>query len=169
MTEQQKKIELLQRIARRLNEAHVQWALGASMLLYFKSITSEFHDIDLMVADHDAECVRTILSEMGKLCPPDPMPNPMYRTKVFMEFLIDSIEVDVMADFAIVHEGTVYDCSLREDQIVEKMLLGAEVIPLQSPQLWCKYYRLMGRPQKVDMIEKALSCGSPSRQPSQKA
>ena len=84
MKEEQKKIELLQKIAHRLNEAHVQWALGASMLLYFKSITSEFHDIDLMVADHDAECVRTILSEMGELCPPDPMPNPMYRTKAFM-------------------------------------------------------------------------------------
>ena len=68
MKEEQKKIELLQKIAHRLNEAHVQWALGASMLLYFKSITSEFHDIDLMVADHDAECVRTILSEMGELC-----------------------------------------------------------------------------------------------------
>ena len=169
MKEEQKKIELLQKIAHRLNEAHVQWALGASMLLYFKSITSEFHDIDLMVADHDAECVRTILSEMGELCPPDLMPNPMYRTKAFMEFLIDSIEVDVMAGFAIVHEGTVYDCSLRGDQIVEKMLLGTEVIPLQSPWLWCKYYRLMRRPQKADIIEKALSCGIPSQQPSPKA
>ena len=169
MKEEQKKIELLQKIAHRLNEAHVQWALGASMLLYFKSITSEFHDIDLMVADHDAECVRGILLEMGELRPSDPMPNPMYRTKAFMEFLIDSIEVDVMAGFAIVHEGTVYDFSLREDQIVENMLLGTEVIPLQSPRLWCKYYRLMGRPQKADMIEKALSCGIPSQQPSPKA
>lgn len=122
------------------------------MLLYFKSITSEFHDIDLMVADHDAECVRTILSEMGKLCPPDPMPNPMYRTKAFMEFLIDSIEVDVMAGFAIVHEGTVYDCSLREDQIVEKMLLGTEVIPLQSPRLWCKYYPSKGRHDRESIV-----------------
>ena len=77
----------------------VQWALGASMLLYFKGITSEFHDIDLLVSEHDAECVRRILSEMGELCPPDPMPNPMYRTKAFMEFLIDSIEVDDMAGF----------------------------------------------------------------------
>ena len=54
----EKKIELLQKIAHRLNEAHVQWALGASMLLYFKSITSEFHDIDLMVADHAVFDVR---------------------------------------------------------------------------------------------------------------
>ena len=144
----QEKIQLLLRIAHRLNEAHIEWALGASMLLYFKGITSGFHDIDLMVADCDAECVRTILSEMGENCPSDPIPSPMYRTKTFMEFLIDSVEVDVMAGFAIVKDGKVYDCALRKEQIVEKMRLGTEVIPLQSPLLWCKYYRLMGRDEK---------------------
>ena len=81
----------------------------------------------------------------------------MYQTKTFLEFRIDSIEVDVMAGFAVVNEGKVFDCSLRENQIVEKVLLGTEVIPLQSPLLWCKYYRLMGRAEKADMIEKALA------------
>ncbi len=46
MPEIQKKIELLQKIAHRFNEANIEWALGASMLLYFKGIISEFHDID---------------------------------------------------------------------------------------------------------------------------
>lgn len=156
MAETQEKIQLLLRIAHRLNEAHVEWALGASMLMYFKEIISEFHDIDLMIADFDAECVRTILSEMGESCPSDSIPNPIYQTKTFMEFLIDSVEVDVMAGFAIVKDGKVYDCSLRKEQIVEKMPLGEEVIPLQSPLLWCKYYRLMGRLEKAEMIEKAV-------------
>ena len=156
MEETQEKIQLLLRIAHRLNEAGVEWALGASMLLYFKDITSDFHGIDLMVADCDAECVRTILSEMGESCPSDSIPNPMYRTKNFMEFLIDSVEVDVMAGFAIVKDGKVYDCALHKEQIVEKMPLGEEVVPLQSPLLWCKYYRLMGRSEKAEMIEKAI-------------
>ena len=43
-----KKIELLKKIALRFNDANITWALGASMLLYFKKITIEFHDIDLM-------------------------------------------------------------------------------------------------------------------------
>ena len=81
----------------------------------------------------------------------------MYQTKTFLEFRIDSIEVDVMAGFAAVNEGKVFDCSLRENQIAEKVLLETEVIPLQSPLLWCKYYRLMGRAEKADMIEKALA------------
>ena len=103
MEKTQEKIQLLLRIVHRLNEAGVEWALGASMLLYFKGITSDFHDIDLMVTDCDAECVRTILSEMGESFPSASIPNPMYRAKTFMEFFIDSVEVDVMAGFAIVY------------------------------------------------------------------
>lgn len=151
----QEKVELLEKIAHRFNEAHVVWSLGASMLLYFKGITSEFHDIDLMIADADVDCVRAILSEMGDIQPPNP--NPKYRTKTFMEFVIDSIDVDVMAGFSIINNGKLFDCSLKEEQIVEKMPLGNEFIPLQSPELWCSYYWLMGRTEKVKMIEHALS------------
>ena len=46
--------------------------------------------------------------------------------------------------------------ALRKEQIVEKMPLGTEIIPLQSPLLWCKYHRLMGRAEKAEMIEKAM-------------
>lgn len=46
--------------------------------------------------------------------------------------------------------------ALRKEQIVEKMPLGTEIIPLKSPLLWCKYYRLMGRAEKAEMIEKAM-------------
>ena len=46
------KITVLKRIAARFNEAGITWALGASMLLYFKRIAPEFHDIDLTIADH---------------------------------------------------------------------------------------------------------------------
>ena len=152
----EEKISLLKRIAHRLNEAQVEWCLGASMMLYFKEIVSEFHDIDLMISVDDVEVVESILSEMGTLCPSDQVPNPMYQTKCFMEYVIDASDVDVMAGFAIVREGEVYDCSLCTDQITDQLMLEDEVIPMQSPRLWCTYYRLMGRNAKADLIEKAL-------------
>ena len=150
-----KKIELLKKIALRFNDANITWALGASMLLYFKKITIEFHDIDLMIANEDVESVKKILSEMGEIQPPNP--NSKYKTKSFMEFIIDSIDVDVMAGFSIVSDGKVHDCSLHKEQIVEWMTLENTKIPLQSPILWCEYYRLMGRKEKVYVIESALA------------
>ena len=45
---------------------------------------------------------------------------------------------------------------MEKEQIVEMFPLGTESIPLQSPLLWREYYRLMERPNKVEMIDKAL-------------
>lgn len=125
------------------------------MLLYFKGITSIFHDIDLMIANKDVESARKILSEMGELQPQNP--NPKYKTKALIEFVINSIDVDVMAGFAISSNGKTYDCSLTKKQIVEWLNLDGVKIPLQSPLLWRRYYELMGRKEKVDMIDHALS------------
>ena len=151
------KIELLKKIARRFNEFNVTWALGASMMLYLKGIAREFHDIDLMISNDDVEIVRIILSDMGEIKPANQNPNPMFHTKSFMEFTIDTIDVDVMAGFSIINDAKLFDYSLQKEQIVEKILLETELIPLQSPLLWCEYYRLMGRNEKVDMIERAVS------------
>ena len=156
MAEIEEKIKLLKRIAHQFNKFNVTWALGASMMLYLKGIAREFHDIDLMISNDDVEIARIILSDMGEIKPPNQNPNPMYQTKSFMEFTIDTIDVDVMAGFSIINDAKLFDCSLKKEQIVEKILLGTELIPLQSPLLWCEYYRLMGRKEKVDMIESAM-------------
>ena len=150
------KLELLEKIAYYFNKENVEWALGASMLLYFKGITTEFHDIDLMVSTDDVKKVKDILLGMGKIQESNQDQNSIYRTKTFMEFVIDDIDVDVMAGLAILYEGKLYDCSLSENQIVEKIKLGRKLVPLQSPQLWCKYYQLMGRKEKMKMVERYL-------------
>lgn len=149
------KIELLKKIALQFEKAHITWALGGSMMLYFKGIVPVFQDIDLMVADTDAQTAQSILCSMGQMQPQNP--NPKFRSKAFMEFVIDAVDVDVIAGFAIVNGDSVVDCSLQKEQIVERMPLGEACIPLQSPALWCRYYRLMDRTEKAQMIEQALS------------
>ncbi|WP_432626592.1 hypothetical protein [Brotaphodocola sp.] len=151
----QNKLTVLKKLAHRLNEEGITWALGASMLLYFKGVVPDFHDIDLMIINEDADCVKTIFSEMGELQPPNP--NDKYQTKTFLEFIIDGVDVDVMAGFAIVKDGAVIDCSLQRDQITEIMDLDGEHIPLQSLTLWSRYYDLMGRSAKSALIEQYLN------------
>ena len=124
----EEKIDLLKRIAHRFKEERIEWALGGSMMLYFKKIVPSFDDIDLMISFSDVDRVRNILSEMGELKPENP--KEKNRSKSFMEFSIEGIDVDVMAGFAIVYEGNVVDCSLEKEQIVEMFPLGTESIPL---------------------------------------
>lgn len=149
------KLEVLKNIATKFNNLNITWALGASMLLYFKGIINSFNDIDIMVANDDVHLVNEILINIGELKAPNP--NYKFKTKTFLEFIVNGVEIDVMAGFTIVNNNELIDCSLQKNQIVEFYNLDKVLIPLQSLDLWCKYYQLMGRNDKVEMIKNYLN------------
>jgi len=88
-------LEVLVKIAKELNNQNVLWAVGGSLLLYLNGKTDTFHDLDIMVCENDAEKLKEILLTFGKLQPPNS--NFRYKTKCFMEFIIDGVDIDVMA------------------------------------------------------------------------
>lgn len=146
----QHKLDILSMVAQQLNEAHITWAVGASLLLFLHGKTDSFHDIDLMVTTEDAAKTRVILSALGTVRPP--RPNTGYRTKVFEEYVIDGVELDLMAGMVIVLDGVGHDCSLDPKDITGYTKIRGQDIPLHSLSCWKRYYALMGRPEKADMI-----------------
>ena len=153
--EPEEKLKVLSAIAHVLNEAQVLWAVGGSLLLYFKGITDTFRDLDLMVAEEDAGRVRELLSGMGTQALPNP--DAQYRTRHFLEFTIDGVEVDVLAGFVIVKDGKAYECPLLAQQVAEQICLNDEKIPLQSLTDWRRYYELMGRGEKAEKIDRFIA------------
>lgn len=152
MADVEQKRKVLAAIARALHGKHVVWAVGGSLLLYFKGKTDDFQDIDLMVSEEHAETMKEALLSMGTLAPP--APNPGYKTRHFLQFTICGVEVDVMGGMVIVKDGKDYDCSLSPAQVAEYVLVDGEQIPLQSLEDWRRYYLLMGREDKVAMIDR---------------
>ncbi|HNX16602.1 MAG TPA: hypothetical protein PKO28_04515 [Bacilli bacterium] len=146
------KLKVLSKIARILNSRSITWAVGASLLLYFKNSTDHFNDIDIMVSENDIEKAKEILLKVGELMPQSP--NKQYKTRHFLEFVIDGVDVDVMAGFVIVKDGIDYECPFSQDQIAESIQVNGEDIPLQNLKDWRRYYELMGRASKVKMIDR---------------
>jgi len=122
------------------------------LLLYFKNSTDHFNDIDIMVSENDIEKAKEILLKVGELMPQSP--NKQYKTRHFLEFVIDGVDVDVMAGFVIVKDGIDYECPFSQDQIAESIQVNGEDIPLQNLKDWRRYYELMGRASKVKMIDR---------------
>ncbi|MBQ8638972.1 MAG: hypothetical protein IJ468_07375 [Lachnospiraceae bacterium] len=145
---------VLSKIADGLNKADITWSIGASLLLYLKGITDRFNDIDIMVTEKDVFRLKETLLSLGTMNPPNP--NRQYRTRHFYEFVVDGIDIDVMAGFVIVDDDREYDCSLHENQIIEYQVVNDATIPLQLVALWREYYRLMHREKKVAMIDQAI-------------
>ncbi|MDU2670854.1 MAG: hypothetical protein E7C49_02480 [Clostridium sp.] len=151
----EKKLNVLIKVAELLNKNNINWAIGASLLLYFKGIAEEFHDIDIMVDESGVEIVKKILLSLGTLQPENP--NMKYKTNHFLEFKIDDVDFDVMAGFVIVKDNKEYYFPLQKKSIKDYISIDSVTIPLQSIEEWRTYYELMGRAEKVKMINEAIS------------
>lgn len=151
----EEKLAVLSKIAEKLNSQHITWAVGASLLLYLKGKVNHFHDIDIMVAEEDASSLQQVLLSIGELKPAKP--NLGYKTKVFQEFVVDGVDVDVMGGLIIVHDGK--DCyfPLRKEDIKDFVMIHSQKIPLQSMEQWKILYNLMGRLERVKQIESSES------------
>ena len=116
MASREEKLRVLSRMAAAFNRAGLTWAVGVSLLLWFRGYVDDFHDLDLLVTVGDAEEMENILRSMGKL---QPSTRGSYAPKRFREFTIDGVDVDMMGGYAIVRDGRVYDCELEPKQVAE--------------------------------------------------
>jgi len=144
------KLKVLVKIAKELNNQNILWAVGGSLLLYLNGKTDTFHDLDIMVCENDAVKLKEILLTFGELQPLNP--NFRYKTKCFMEFIVDGVDIDVMAGLTIVKDGKTNYFPLAKNNIEKYIEIENEKIPLQSLDDWKLYYKLMNRPDKVKMI-----------------
>ncbi len=152
MTEQKQILHILAKTAHQLNQEKIDWAVGASLLLYYKDITDVFHDIDIMIGVEDAARVEKILLDLGAVKEAS-NPNAMYKTKCFMEFCLEEVEIDILAGMVISHNGIDEDCSFQKEQIEAYTQQDGETIPLYSLNEWRRFYSMMGRENKVLMID----------------
>lgn len=146
----EQKKAVLEKIARAFEREGVTWALGGSMLLYFKGLVNACEDIDLMVTLEDAPRAQQVLCEMGEFAPVPP--HPKFATKFFLRGAVDGVGVDVMAGFAVVTQEGVKDCSLKAEEIEEMRPLGGTLIALHALSNWQDYYAWMGRDAKAERI-----------------
>lgn len=157
MVSKEEKLTVLSKLAAEFNRQDILWAVGASLLLCLRGYVEDFHDIDLMVSTEDAAKAEEILLTFGTLQPSD---KGNFATKHFRKFTVDGVEVDLIGGFAIVCDGEVYDCDLQKDQITGQAEVCGQQIPLHSIPLWKHYYTLMGREQKVELIDRmSLAAG----------
>ena len=132
MTDTEHKLMVLADIARELNKEKITWAIGASLMLYLRGIVTQFHDIDIMVAECDAERAEQAICRIGKEQPRNG--TAQYKTRYFIEFTVDGVDVDLMAGFVIVLDGTDHECPLLPDFTPHGLALGGSPTSGNSAQ-----------------------------------
>ncbi|MBF4692369.1 GNAT family N-acetyltransferase [Fusibacter ferrireducens] len=143
---------VLFKIATQLNEAKVTWAVGASIVLdYYDLLDKPPRDIDLIVQVDDVEKVDHILETLGKKQSWEK--SEQYSTPYFYEFIIDDIDIDVMAELTINTSQGQFRYHFDKKYIHSVWSEMGTEVPLTSLEDWFVLYGLMeNREEKVKRI-----------------
>ncbi|PAT01485.1 hypothetical protein CI105_06255 [Candidatus Izimaplasma bacterium ZiA1] len=147
------KIVVLKKLATLFNKHSITWNVGASCMLYLRNIIDDFNDIDIMISLEDVSLVKELLKEFHL---EEKQPTTKYKTKVFLEYVIDSVEIDIMAGFLIVKDDNEFYFPLQKGLEMEQINIDNCPVNLESTHNWLKYYDLMGRDDKVAIIKEHM-------------
>lgn len=143
-------------IGKKLNDSNVVWGVGASILLNQFGLIDKPNDIDIFVDIKDIDKVDEILKSIGDKKPWEKAAT--YSTKYFYEYVINGIDIDVMAGFRINHNSGVFEYVFDNSSILETRKINGIDIPFTSLEDWYVIYQLIpNREAKVNMIEKYIT------------
>lgn len=152
----QEKLQVFAKVAAALNRQGVTWAVGGSLMLYFRGVVTDFNDIDLMAAAADGERAAEALVDLGAVRKPV-QPSPRFESDGFWKLELNGLGIDIMAGLGIIYEGQKYTFPLRKGDISDTIELLDEKIPLQGVREWRELYRLMQREEKVRLLDAWLA------------
>lgn len=141
-------------MAKVLNAYDVSYAIGASALLYLKGISDHFNDLDIVFEVKDLDKLKLAFIELDAKSYPLSN-NDSFKSEVFLQYQLDGVDIDVIGGFRIINDDIIYDCPFNG--IIDEYVCINEVkIPLDSLTAWEKYYHLMKREAKANMIHEYL-------------
>ncbi len=139
-------------LGEKLNKSNIVWGVGASILLNQFGFIDDPNDIDILVDINDIDRTDDILKSIGvrkKLERVD-----VYSTEYFYEYIINQVDVDVMAGLRINHKSGVFKYVFDYNSISEYRKINGIDIPFTSLEDWYVIYQLIPRRElKVNMIE----------------
>lgn len=112
-------LNTLSYIGRKLNESNILWAVGGSILLNQFGLTDKPNDIDILVGIEDIGRADEFLKSIGhrKKCEN----TGVFSTKYLYQYIINGIDVDVMAGLAINYSEGVFEYIFDHKSISEYM------------------------------------------------
>lgn len=149
-------------IGKKLNDEGILWGVGASILLNKFGFIDKPNDIDIFISLDDIEKADEILKSIGEKKKWEKAST--YSTKYFYEYVINGIDIDVMAGFAVNHNNGTFRYVFDEKSISEFQIINGISIPFTSLEDWYVIYQLIPkREAKVEMIENYLKLNGVKR------
>lgn len=143
----QQALALLQPLA-----ALTDWGIGGSLLLVEQQLLQDFRDIDLVCTEAAFVTLDNTLAAIAK--PMDITPHPQYCSRFFRRYQHSSgLVIELMAGIAVRASAG----ALQHWQFDPRTVQRRHALPWMTLGDWLVLYQLFERPEKVTIIQAALT------------
>lgn len=147
--------ETLCYIGRKLNDHHIRWAVGASVMLHQLGLIEHPQDVDIHVATEDIDKADEIFQSIGQKQPKKK--TKQYSTQFFYQYKVNGVDIDVMAGLAINCADGIFQHVFDQQSISQVISKRGVKIPFAALEDWFVLYLLLPKREvKVEMIENYL-------------
>jgi len=140
--------------AKTLNNNHIKWALGGSLLLALEGYDTIVNDVDILVSKDDEE---RLLQVIDGLRYKKKYPRFPYKTEIMYTVYLEQISIDIMINFKVDTPDGVHSFIFTTDTPVTSIQITKTTIYKSSIEEWKQAYMAIRRDQKVHLIEKGPS------------
>jgi len=135
------------------NQTGIRYALGGSALLYYHGITDTVHDLDFIIHPSDIEKANVCMKKVGIAIAASK--KFQYGTRHYKKYLVDGVEVDLMADLIIFHGVYSFEHHFDSSDLIQTFTVRGESVKLGNLEDWYLIYLFIGsREDKVKALEK---------------
>lgn len=129
-----------------------EWGIGGSLLLVEQQLQHDFRDIDLVCTTEAVPALDAVLARLAT--PLQTTPHPQYCSQFFRRYQHSSgLEIELMAGIAVRNSTG----ALQHWQFDAPTLQRRHGLPWMTLCDWLMLYQLFERPEKVVLIQGALS------------
>lgn len=146
----------LAQLGEQLNCANIFWGVGASVLLAQYNLVENPTDIDIVVSMDDIKKADLILSSLGEK-KKEKGDDEVYKTSYFYEYIVNGIEVDLMAGLKIKTENELFEYKFDRQTKLKYFRIQSQTIPFMTLDDWYILYQIIpNREEKVKLIHNFL-------------
>ena len=138
-------INILKRVAFKLDENNINWLLFGGVNLALKGVVYKFSDVDILIKNCDVEKLYNLFLDYD---PSDIVDFESGEAQSF-SFKIDGVEFHICADYDF---GFYYKKAFKEKNI-EQVNIGDFEIPTLNLSSEVVCYSYIGRPERANLIK----------------
>lgn len=135
--------KVLENVCRAFEGTDITWAIAMSCSIFFRGITDDFNDFDILIDINDVEKFEQIFKRIGGIVNDNTIQKASFSSPYYKEATLNGLHFDLIGDMTVNTFGKNYKYVLQRKDVEYRTIDGGLTIPLAPVEANYLLYAMM--------------------------